>query len=47
MAEMIQVGGETVKSETHKLINSIWNMEKFCDEWKESTFLKLRKLRGL
>jgi hypothetical protein len=25
MAELIQVGGETLLSEIHKLINSIWN----------------------
>jgi hypothetical protein len=26
-AVMIQAGGETLWSETHKLINSIWNKE--------------------
>jgi hypothetical protein len=28
LAEQIQVAGETLQSEIHKLINSIWNKEK-------------------
>jgi hypothetical protein len=27
LAELIQVGGSTLHSEIHKLINSIWNKE--------------------
>jgi hypothetical protein len=26
-AELIQAGGETLRSEIHKLINSVWNKE--------------------
>jgi hypothetical protein len=28
-AELIQAGGETLRSEIHKLINSIWNKNNF------------------
>jgi hypothetical protein len=36
LAEVIQTGGETLQSEIHKLINSIWNKEELPDQWKES-----------
>jgi hypothetical protein len=32
---MIQVGGNTLRSEIHKLINYIWNKEKLPQKWKE------------
>jgi hypothetical protein len=35
MAEMSQAGGETLLSEIHKLINSVWNKEELPDHWKE------------
>jgi hypothetical protein len=35
-AEVIQAGSETLCSENHKLINSIWNKEEFPHQWKES-----------
>jgi hypothetical protein len=35
-AELIQVGGETLPSQIHKLIKSIWNKEELPDHWKES-----------
>jgi hypothetical protein len=31
-AELIQAGGETLMSEIHKLINSIWNKEELPDQ---------------
>jgi hypothetical protein len=34
-AELIKIGGRTISSETHKLINSIWNKEELPDEWKD------------
>jgi hypothetical protein len=34
--EVIEAGGETLRSEINKLINYIWNMEKLPDQWKES-----------
>jgi hypothetical protein len=33
-AELIQAGCETLRSEIHKLINSIWNKEELSDQWK-------------
>jgi hypothetical protein len=36
-AELIQAGGETLWSEIHVLINSIWIKEKLPDQWKESS----------
>jgi hypothetical protein len=35
-AELIQAGGETLQSEIHKPINSIWNKEELPNQWKES-----------
>jgi hypothetical protein len=35
-AELIQVGGETLQSEIHKLINSIWSKEELPDQWNMS-----------
>jgi hypothetical protein len=34
-AELIQAGGEILRSKIHKLINSIWNKEEFPYQWKE------------
>jgi hypothetical protein len=36
-AEMIQAGGNILRSEIHKLINSIFNKEELPQQWKEST----------
>jgi hypothetical protein len=41
--EMIQVGSETILSEIHKLINSIWNKEELPEQWKESINIKIYK----
>jgi hypothetical protein len=38
-AELIQAGGEIIRSKIRKLINSIWNKEKLPDQWKESIIL--------
>jgi hypothetical protein len=35
-AELIQAGGEILRCNIHKLINSVWNNEKLPDQWKES-----------
>jgi hypothetical protein len=32
-AELIQTRGEILRSEIHKLIHSIWNMEELTDQW--------------
>jgi hypothetical protein len=36
MAELIQVVCNTLHSEIHKIINSIWNKEELPQQWKES-----------
>jgi hypothetical protein len=33
-AERIQAGGEILRSEIHKIINSIWNKEELPDQWR-------------
>jgi hypothetical protein len=44
--EMIQVGGETLRSEIHKLIKLIWNKEELHHQWKESTVVPIHKKGG-
>jgi hypothetical protein len=34
-AELIQAGSEILRSEIHKLINSIWSEEELPDQWKK------------
>jgi hypothetical protein len=36
ITELIKAGGRTIRSETHKLINLIWNKEELPEPWKES-----------
>jgi hypothetical protein len=43
LAELIQTGHETLNSNIHKLINSIWNKEEFPEQWKESIILPVYK----
>jgi hypothetical protein len=38
-AELIKAGGNTLGSETHKLINSIFNKEKLSQQWKGSVIV--------
>jgi hypothetical protein len=42
-AELSKVGGKTIHSEIHKLINSIWNKEELPEEWKESIIVPIYK----
>jgi hypothetical protein len=42
-AELIQAGGEILRSKIHKLINSIWNKEELPDQWKESIIVPVHK----
>jgi len=35
-AGLIKARGRTIRSEVHKLINSIWNKKELPEEWKES-----------
>jgi hypothetical protein len=42
-AELIKAGGETLCSEIHKLICSIWNKDELPQEWKESIITQIHK----
>jgi hypothetical protein len=41
LAELIKAGGETLHSEIHKLICSIWNKEVLSQQWKESIIVPI------
>jgi hypothetical protein len=43
LAELIKAGGETLHSEIHKLICSIWNKEELPQQWKESITVPIHK----
>jgi hypothetical protein len=42
-AEMIQAGGEILRSQIRKIIISIWNKEELPDQWKESIIVPVQK----
>jgi len=42
-AELIKAGGETLYSEIHRLICSIWNKEELPQQWKESVIIPIHK----
>jgi hypothetical protein len=42
-AEIIQAGGETLRTEIHKLIKLIWNKEELPHQWKESIVVPIHK----
>jgi hypothetical protein len=42
-AELIKTGGETLCSEIHKLICSIWKKEELLQKWKESIIVPIYK----
>ena len=42
-AELFKVGGRTVHTEIHKLVNSVWNKEKLPEQWKESFIVPVCK----
>jgi hypothetical protein len=41
--ELIKAGGETLYSEIHRLISSIWNREELPQQWKESVIVPIYK----
>jgi hypothetical protein len=43
LAELIQAGGEILRSKIRKLINSICNEEELPDQWKESIIVPVHK----
>jgi hypothetical protein len=44
-AELIQAGGKILLSESHKLIDYVWNKEELPDQWKESIIVPVHKNR--
>jgi hypothetical protein len=42
-AELIQAGGEELRSEIHKLIRLIWNKEELPHQWKQSIVVPIHK----
>ena len=42
-AELIKAGGRVIRSQIHKLINSIWNKEELPEQWKESIIVHAYK----
>jgi hypothetical protein len=42
-AEMIQTGSNTLHSEIHKFINSIWSKEELPQQWKVSIIVPIYK----
>jgi hypothetical protein len=42
-AELIKARGRMIRSEIHKLINSIWNKEELPEECKESIIVPIYK----
>jgi hypothetical protein len=42
-AKLIKAGGETLNSEIHRLICSIWNKEELPQQWKESIIIPVSK----
>jgi hypothetical protein len=43
LAEMIQSGGNTLSSNIHKHINSIWNKEELPEKWEKSIIVPIYK----
>jgi hypothetical protein len=41
--ELIKAEGETLCSEVHTLILSVWNKEELPQQWKESIIVPIRK----
>jgi hypothetical protein len=41
--ELIQAGGEILRTEIRKLINSIWNKDELPVQWKESITVPVHK----
>jgi len=43
LAEQIEAGGNTLHSEIHKCINSIWYKKELPQQWKESIIVPIYK----
>ena len=40
-SELFKAGGRTNRPDTCKLINSVWNKERWSDEWKQSIIVPI------
>ena len=48
LAELIELGGNTVCTETHRPVNSIWDKEELLQQWKELIrYLFISKVKKL
>jgi hypothetical protein len=43
LAKLLKAGGETLYSETHRFICSIWNKEELPQQWKEPITVPMYK----
>jgi hypothetical protein len=43
LAKLLKARGETLCSEIHKIICSIWNEQEFPQQWKESIIIMIYK----
>jgi hypothetical protein len=43
LSELIQAEANSLRSETHKLINSIWSKEELPQQWKEFVIVPIYK----
>jgi hypothetical protein len=43
LEKLIQIGGESLQSEIHKLTDSIWNKEELPDQWTECVIVPIYK----
>jgi hypothetical protein len=43
LVKWIKAGGETFRSEVHKVINSIWNKEELQQQYKKSLIVRIYK----
>jgi hypothetical protein len=46
LAELIEAGGNSLSSEVHKLISSMWNKEVLPQQWKEFIIVPICKKGG-
>jgi hypothetical protein len=43
LTELLKARGRTIRSEIHKLINSLWNKEELSEEWSGSIIVPVYK----
>jgi hypothetical protein len=43
LTELIQAGGNSLHSDTHKLLTSVWNKEELAQQWKRCVIVHVYK----